>query len=77
MEKLRKRALAAVTDDDQRGKTEQFYRGRNYDRWRTLFSLSSCEVGGLGSPPSPSPLRLAAQRPTPYSRSIASVDKTQ
>ncbi len=33
------RALAAVADDDQRRKTEQFYRGCNSDRWRTPFSL--------------------------------------
>ncbi len=29
------------------------FNGRNFDGWRTLFLLSSCEVGGLAPPPPP------------------------
>ncbi len=52
---LCERALAAVADDDQRRKTEQFYRGRNFDRLRTPFSLCTREMDGLGSPRPPPP----------------------
>ncbi len=50
-ETLCERALAAVTDDDQRRKTEQFYRGRNFDRRRICSRSPHVRRAARGAPP--------------------------